>query len=79
MKFRYEGPNKIRKKLNRIAEAILITYAVLGNFYNLATKTGHPSADIATGRSQPTQLEKMFSEYGKALVVAGETYLPVGK
>ena len=58
MKYIYEGPNKIRRAFNELAEIALILYAVGGSYINLATMTGHPSADIATGRSQPTTLER---------------------
>lgn len=53
----YEGQNKLRKEFNELASSALIIYAALGSCYNLANKTGHQSADLATGRSTPTRLE----------------------
>lgn len=58
----YNGPNKTRKTFNEIAAGILSLYVLLGNGYNLLFKTGHPSADIATGRSTPTALEQMIMD-----------------
>ena len=56
----YKGQNKIRKAINDIAVTALVIYAIGGSYLNLATKTGHPSADIATGRSQPTAIEQIL-------------------
>ena len=59
MEYKYKGQNKIRKKINRLAEGALILYAVLGSAYNLPM-TGHPSTDIVLGLKQPTALEKIL-------------------
>lgn len=76
----YKGTNKLRRNLNRIAAAGLILYAGGGSSNN-SIKTGHPSADIATGRSQPTELEKMLikslTEFGNALIDANKIYSPM--
>ena len=81
MKFMYEGPNRLREGINGWAACALILYVLSGNFYNLVNKTGHPSADIATGRSQPTPIERVimegFSGYGNALLNADEIYSPM--
>lgn len=66
MEYIYKGPNKTREAVNIIGGAVLAFYAslgihpIFGDIYKVATKTGHPSADIATGRSQPTQLEQIL-------------------
>jgi hypothetical protein len=60
MKLMYTGPNKLREAFNRIAATVLTLYAVGGSSVYVSTKTGHPSADIATGRSQPTALEQII-------------------
>ena len=62
MEYEYQGQNKVRKSINAIAKNALILYAVLGSCYN-ATKTGHQSADIATGRVQPTALERTLTDF----------------
>lgn len=61
MEIIYNGPNKIRKAINRLGAIALIAYAYCGSVYN-STKTGHYSSDIATERSQPTELEKRVIE-----------------
>ena len=35
-----------------------VLYTLIGNSYILTTKTGHQSADLATGRSTPIHLEQ---------------------
>lgn len=62
MEIRYTGSNKIRKRLNDLAGTALVGYALVGNSINLTTKTGHPSADIATGITQPSSLERHFAD-----------------
>ena len=61
MKYKYKGPNNIRKKINDIAEGGLILYAVLGSMGN-APMTGHLSSDIYLKLKQPTALEKILIE-----------------
>ena len=61
----YKGPNKARKAFNETAAGILTAYVLIMNGYNLMFKTGHPSADLATGRSQPTALEQMIMDIVK--------------
>ncbi|MBS3091432.1 hypothetical protein J4217_03235 [Candidatus Pacearchaeota archaeon] len=49
------------RDLTQIAVVTMGTiYFVGGCAHNVFTKTGHPSADIATGRSQPTRLERFI-------------------
>lgn len=83
MKLIYDGPNKLRRAINNIAGTILVATTILGadialtHYSTLShkyclTKTGHPSADIKTGRSQPTILEKAIQEYGKALLIESD-------
>lgn len=58
----YNGPNKLRKTFNKIATGVIGLYVLIGNGYNITSKTGHPSVDIATGRSTPTALEQMLMD-----------------
>ena len=60
MKMLYEGTNKLRENINNLAYALFLAYAIGGCAYNLATKTGHPSADIVTGITKPTALEQVL-------------------
>ena len=50
---------------NFMRKATLVLYIVGMNCYNVETKTGHVSADIATGRSQPTVLESALIDLVK--------------
>ncbi len=59
MKYQYrtEPLGKLKMNLKEFA----IAYAIIGTmFIDYNNKTGHQSADLATGRSQPTQLETKF-------------------
>lgn len=48
---------RTKQSVKDLAVTGLIIYALVGNSYNLINKTGHQSADLATGRSNPTALE----------------------
>jgi len=59
MKYQYrtEPLDKLKRNLKEFA----IAYIIIGNmFIDYNNKTGHQSADLAIGRSQPAKLEKKF-------------------
>lgn len=57
---RYE---RLKENFKGFAKIGLLLYVVSGCNYINATKTGHQSADLATGRSQPTKLEKTLINF----------------
>lgn len=61
MELIYKGNNERRRKFNEIAAGCLILYAI-GESSAYSIKTDHQSADLATGRSQPTRLERLYLE-----------------
>ena len=59
----YERINKqegFYAKAKKVAITALVLYAIGGNCYNVANKTGHPSADVYLGLSKLTSIEKML-------------------
>lgn len=60
MEIQYKTSSKWKNRLRNYA----IAYAILGTCYvnNICDITGHTSADLATGRSKPTKLERLYLE-----------------
>jgi len=64
MESKYNIAKRAYEITKGVAGAALVVYVIGGSAVN-ATKTGHPSADIATGISQPTALERMLMDLPK--------------
>lgn len=71
MEYRYTGPNKIRRKINEIAETLLFTYITFGSLSNLSM-TGHPSADIYSELKKPTLLERTLIDTIKPIILGAQ-------
>lgn len=54
---------RLKQNVMGFAKVGLFLYLVGGCNYINATKTGHQSIDLATGRSQPTKLEKIWINF----------------
>lgn len=61
MELIYNGNNERRRKFNEIVVGCLILYAI-GGSSAYSIKTGHQSADLATERSKPIKLERLYLE-----------------
>jgi len=60
MKIIYNGPNQLRRIINYAGATTFAIFCAGYTALNNAVFTGHPSADIVTGRSQPTAIEKII-------------------
>ena len=65
MEIKYQEPTRYQKVKENVKKVVIIAailYSVGGSAL-YADKTGHQSADLTTGISQPTKLEKFILEY----------------
>ena len=65
METKYEEPTtyqRIKRKAKKVAVIAAVLYSIVGSEL-YADKTGHPSADLTAGISQPTKLEKAILEF----------------
>ena len=62
MENKYADYASWKSTLKALGKVALAAYVIGGSVYN-SDKTGHPSADLATGRSQPTKLEKTLINF----------------